>query len=237
MQQVCQKHGTYEAEVFETFGIKIISNCPICEKLEEESERRKEAAEKERYRIERMQAHGIEKEHQSATFDNYRAETTSEKEALEATKALAAGSIKKLILLGQNGVGKTHLACALVRKMGGMRITMFELSARIRAGYNNGQSELTILDKLLTEPLIVLDEIGRTKGSDAEKNWLSYLLDKAHSRGIPLLLISNRQKANSLPPERRSEAFENYFDNDVISRLRQNSRIVEVHGRDRRAGA
>lgn len=237
MKTICERHGEYEAEVLELFGHKIISNCPICEKELENLEAKVKAEAQDEARAETLRRQGIEPEHYNASLENYKAENETEKQALEAAKELAAGKIQKLILLGQNGTGKTHLACALVQLLGGVRITMFELSAKIRAGYNNGQSELDILDNLLNKPFIALDEIGRTKGSDAEKNWLSYLMDKAHTRGIKLLLISNRQRASNLPQERRGEAFEFYFDNDIISRLRQNSRIVEVHGRDRRAGS
>lgn len=235
--EYCEKHGKYNAEIIEFMGSVIVPNCPVCEKEQEAEEAKLEAEAKKRNYLEYLQLHGIEPEHQAATLSNYKVENASEGEALQAAKDLAEGKIKKLILLGSNGTGKTHLACAIIQQIGGTRITMFELSARIRAGYNGGQSELEILNGLLKEPFICLDEIGRTKGSDAEKNWLSYLMDKAHTRGIPILLISNRQKANTLPVERRGEAFEFFFDNDVISRLRQNSKIVEVHGRDRRAGA
>lgn len=114
---------------------------------------------------------------------------------------------------------------------------MFEISARIRQGYNNNISELDVLDEILSYPLIVIDEVGRTKGSESEHNWLSYLIGKAHARGIKLILISNRHTARNLPAERRGEAIENYFDNDVISRLKQDTLIVEVNGRDRRAAA
>lgn len=236
MTEVCEKHGKYEAEIMEVFGLKIVSNCPECARVQEEAEKQAEAKIEMNRMIERLQKRGIEREHINASLENYKAENESEKNALESARELAEGRLKKLILLGNNGTGKTHLACALVRKLGGIRITMFELSARIRAGYSRGESELDILDELLAYPFIALDEIGRTKGSESEKNWLSYLLDKAHTRGIPLLVISNRQMARSLSADRKNEAFEFYFDNDVISRLRQNSRIVEVHGRDRRMG-
>ena len=121
------------------------------------------------------------------------------------------------------------------RELGGIRITMFELGARIRAMFNNRQgTELDVLDDILSYPFIAIDEIGRTKGSEAELNWLSYLIDKAHSRGIPLMLISNKEKARNLPEERRGESFEMYLPNDAISRLRQDTKIIELRGRDRR---
>lgn len=236
MKAICEKHGEYESETLETFGIKIQSGCPLCEQEQEHQEKKELEARQQEARRQELQDRGIEPEFINATLDNYRPENDSEAQALQSAMDLEAGRIKKLLLLGSNGTGKTHLADALVKSCNGIRITMFELSARIRAGFSQGKSELDILDDLLRYDLIVIDEVGRTKGSDSEKNWMSYLIDKVHTRNKKLLIISNRQTAKTLPPERRGEAFEYYFDNDVISRLRQDSRIVEVKGRDRRCG-
>lgn len=233
----CGKHGDYEAQILECFGRTFESGCPECEKqlAREEAEMEREERRNERERS--LLRRGIERDYFTADLAGYRAENRSEADALKAAMDMDGGKLEKLLLLGSNGCGKTYLGCALAIKHHGVRTTMFEMGARIRAGYSRGESELGILDGLLSYPLIVLDEIGRTRGSDAEKNWLSYLVDKAHSRHKKLVLISNRQTARNLPPERRGEAIEYYFDNDVISRLRQNSRIVEVKGRDRRATA
>lgn len=232
---ICKKHGEYTPETLELFGVRIETKCPLCEKEEADQEARLIAAEKELKTREALINRGIEPEYFNAKLTDYRTENQSEKDALGAICELKEGTIKKVLLLGSNGTGKTMLGCALALSLGGVRFTMYELSARIRAGYNNGESEIEIMNDLLSYPLIVIDEIGRTKGSEAELNWLSYLIDKAHTRGIKLLLISNRHQAKALPEARRGESIEMYLPNDAISRLRQNSKIVEINGRDRRA--
>lgn len=237
MKKFCDKHGEYECEAFNLLGLQIIPGCPECAKEESEREIQEEQERKERARTARLLRMGVEPEFFNKSLDDYIPETESEREALDAARDLENGRIKKVLLLGDNGTGKTHLANALVQKFDGVRITMFELSCRIRQGYNEGKSEIEILDQLLEHKIIVIDELGRTKGSEAERNWLSYLIDKAHTRGIRIMLISNRKMARSLPVERRGESFEFFIDNDVVSRLRQNSRIIEVHGRDRRSAA
>lgn len=236
MKQICKKHGPYESETVELFGHKICeTGCPKCEAEATAKEEEARIQNEILMRKENLIRDGIEPEFFQATLENYKPETQSEKEALQAAKDLDCGKIRKLLLLGGNGTGKTHLADALAIRHHGIRITMFELSSKIRAGFNCGQSELSTLNELLSREFIAIDEIGRTKGSDAEKNWLSYLLDKCHTRGIRIMLISNRHIAKNLPQERKAEAIEFFFDNDVISRLRQNAKIVEVKGRDRRA--
>lgn len=234
----CEKHGSYKSQQFCIFGTTFESPCPKCEAEQTAKENEENKQTQEKAKIANLIERGIEPEFFNASLENYKAENESEKKALQACKDMADGKIKKLMLLGSNGTGKTMLACSLALMLGGVRITMFELSAKIRSSYSNGDfenSELNILNHLLSYNFICIDEVGRTKGSDAERNWLSYLIDKAHTRNIRLMIISNRQTAKNLSVERRSEAIEHFFDNDVISRLHENTQIVEVKGRDRRA--
>ena len=235
MDMVCEKHGPYKGEVLEIFGMKVYSSCPVCEAERMAEEEREESLKAERRRRQDLMGRGVEPEFFAATFASYHPETESEREALQGARDLDEGRIEKLLLLGDYGTGKTHLADVLVMRSGGIRVTMFEIGARIRAGYNEGRSDLDELDRLLSYPLIVIDEIGRTKCSDAERNWMSYLVDKAHVRGIRMVFVSNFMPASE---GRRAGAktFEDCLPDDVISRMRQRSRLVVIHGRDRRAG-
>lgn len=233
--ETCEKHGNYIAQIVEIFGVKLTTRCPKCEEEEEWTEAKERELEVIRCHNAELQSRGIEPEFFNATFDNFIPENETERMALDVCKRLVNKDIKKVLLLGSNGCGKTHLGCAVAKMTGGRVITMFEISALIRKGYRDGLSEIEVLDELLKYPVLIIDEVGRTKGSDAERNWWSYLLDKAHVRGILLMLISNRHLARYLPKERQAEAFEYFFDNDVISRLKQDSVILEVNGRDRRS--
>ena len=238
----CDIHGDYEGNEILLGGRKIPARCPKCLAEREQIERERDLMnhkiaerELENHKRALLIKRGVEPEFFDITLDDYKPETEDEQRALRAAHALVDGRIQKLILLGNFGTGKTMIASALALLLDGIRITMFEISARVRAMYNNKEgTEIDVLDELLEYPFIAIDEIGRTKGSEAELNWLSYLIDKAHSRGIKLMLISNRRQAKNLPPEHRNECFEMFLPNDSISRLRQKSVLVELTGRDRR---
>lgn len=235
MLKICEKHGEYEAKEMNFFGKVIITGCPECEN-ERNIQEQEEFEKLRQMEIAKNKiARGIEPEYFNVCLEHYKPENLSENSFLQAARDLRARKIEKLIVTGPNGCGKTMLGSAMANELNGIVITMFYLSGKIRQGYNRGMSDIDILDEILSHKFICIDEMGRSKMSDSEKNWLSYLVDKCHVRKIPLMIISNRKLAKSLPKEQQGEALENCFNNDVISRLREKSVIVELQGcRDRR---
>lgn len=240
MKTICNLpgHGEYESErVFEFHNIVIYSRCPVCEKLKIRQLEESQFEGKKRSEIKRrkhMEEQGIESEYFSATIDNYIPHNESQRKAKEACKRLLNGEIKKIVLTGPNGIGKTHLASALAIELDGAVITTSKLNAMISDGYTQGLTAVETLENILLHRFVCLDEVGRTKGSDTELNWLSYLVDKAHVRGIKLMLISNLPLARNVPANKQANCLERFLPNDVISRLCQYSEFVEMEGDDYR---
>lgn len=233
---ICEKHGCYEPQKITILGHELYTSCPLCEQEEIAKEKTEQESYERKQKIEKLKKLGVEKEFVGKLLKDYIPENATEKEAYKAVVELKNGKIKKLILLGDYGTGKTHLANALIQEHGnGIRITMFELSCRIRRGYNFQKVEIDVLEDLLEQyELFVIDELGRSPMSQAEMNWISYFVDKCHVRGKKIMLISNRLQAKNLPPERKAESFEMCLPNDAISRLCNNSKVIEIKGRDRR---
>ena len=241
LEYVCERHGKVLCETISVDGNEPKAFCPICEREAEEERQRKielEEAECEKKRFEAdKRTKNIEKEYWSKSFDDFNILSDSQGKALEAVKRLVRQKGGKVILLGANGCGKTMLGSIAVDMLGGKIYSMYEISCMIRQCYSSlaKRTELEIVDELATIPMLVIDEIGRTKGSEAELNWLSYILDKRHVRGLPFMLLTNTHLKRSCKNKGCDKCFENFVNNDVLSRLRQDSEVVTIDAPDYRA--
>ena len=218
-----------------------------CEECVDKYERKQKAIEnqiKENRKKEWLKSIGVKADYETATLGTYEAKTDSQKAALNACKLLKDGDIKKLILLGSNGVGKTHLASALVKLMNGKIITAYEMFALYRSCFSGQNSEIELLHKFSTYPLLVIDEFGRTKGSEAEENFLSAILDARHSDGLPTMILSNLlRRRDCLHYQNNKDAcktrnckgcLEMWLTSDLISRLREDTKVILIEGEDYR---
>lgn len=208
-------------------------DCPLCEQ-------EKEDARKEQQKTELLQHYkdcNIEPEYYGKTLKDYETKTPTQADTLKAAEDILNHKLGKLILLGTHGVGKSMIASILANEMNGKIYSMYEISTMIRQSYTarSEKSELEIVNELASIPFLAIDEVGRTNGSNSELNWLSYILDKRHVRKLPFMLITNGHLRKNCPNGGCNECFENYMDSDVISRLRQNSKVINIVADDYRA--
>jgi len=170
----------------------------------------------------------------SNTLDGFSADTPELAKAKETIQKLIETRSGKILMLGKNGTGKTHLAVCAVKAIGGAIYTMYEITIRIQASYGEKaeEREQKIVDELANLPLLAIDEIGRTKGSDAEERWLSYIIDKRNSRDLPLILISNKHTKKTCQAGGCKDCLENYISEDIMSRLCVGGKMLNYTGED-----
>jgi DNA replication protein DnaC len=234
----CDIHGEYESKELKLFDKVIKSGCPLCEEQYEKDElKKKEELEKywnAKEKNELLKEQNIEPMFQDSTFENFNTKTKDQEYNRDTVKRLVSGEIQKIVMTGSNGTGKTHLASAAVKTMDGKIMTMYEISTKIRASYTNlaKETELDIVDNLARVPLLVIDEIGRTKGSDTETNWLSYIIDKRASRYLPVIIITNKHVRKVCEKGGCSDCLENYISEDIMSRLVENGVLLKFNGED-----
>jgi len=102
---------------------------------------------------------------------------------------------QNLIIFGPSGVGKTHLAAAIGRRLTerGMRVFFTKTTAlvqKLQSAYS-GHKLSDLLVKLAKYDLLILDDIGYVKKSEAETSVLFELIaDRYETKS--LLITSNQ---------------------------------------------
>jgi DNA replication protein DnaC len=242
----CLKHGPYTAQpvVFRLGDFEKIFEpfCPICEaemkKRDEEQkeERERRAVEAARQRkIERLRKMNIGSkfwDESLETFDPYTPELQRHLDICRAFSENPQG--RMLVMLGKNGNGKNHLAASLLKLLGGYMYSVFEIELLLKRSYSHEVSEWKIYRQLYRAPLVVINEIGKHKIGDWEMNFLSYIINKRYENMMPIVLISNGHLRDNCPKAGCPECFQNYFGNDVISRILEAGEIMLFTGEDYR---
>jgi DNA replication protein DnaC len=224
----CTKHELwFERTPVELFGrTRMIGECPRCEEAAAAQEQEQEL-ERKRRRLPALQHEaGIPPRYRRATLSPFPSQARGQGDVLEAAKRFVDTAGKGsggLILLGQVGAGKTHVALAILNAflkegMSGRYYTLSSLLRTIRESWKRTVpvTELEILQKLWTVGLLVIDEIGVTKVQDAEYASLTDIVSGRYDRRLPTILISNLNL----------ERFTAEVGDRVVDRLRQGGKVL-----------
>ena len=147
---------------------------------------------------------GIPQRHISSSFDNYAMEYTVQKDFCNQLIGYVDNFNKKLsgnlILLGREGTGKTHLACAMLKLLWrkGIRvryINSFDLcSIFVENWKNTNFFEKNEIDNFASYDLLIIDEYGLYDQKEHYKNYVDKVLLKRYDTQKPTIIISNLLK-------------------------------------------
>lgn len=129
-----------------------------------------------------------------------------------------------LLFVGPPGIGKTHLASALLKELierynvHGLFIDFTTLLHQIRSTFE-GSSEETkreILDPVIHAEVLVFDELGAQKPTDWVRETLYYILNTRYTRRLPTIFTTNFPLERPVePPSQRTKAAPVGSDADV----------------------
>ena len=188
----------------------------------ERRERQQAAQEK----IERYQKSGVPERYFKESLDTYKItnemQATAAKAATNFLHAVKCGEFKSLIIIGNAGTGKTHLACGLIREAGGQYRTAPEIVEEMRRAksFTAAETEAEIIDYYGRVKLLVIDEIGRGISATEEKYLIYQLVNARYNTRKPTVLISNLGKSDFLQ----------YIGVAAADRLVESAEILEMNG-------
>ena len=208
----------------ELFDLRNMTPEEIAEHDAEIERRERQQAAQEK--IERYQKSGVPERYFKESLDTYQItnemQTTAAKVATNFLHAVKCGEFKSLVMIGNAGTGKTHLACAIIREAGGKYRTAPDIVEEMRRAksFTAAETEADIIDYYGRLKLLVIDEIGRGISATDEKYMIYQIVNARYNTRKPTVLISNLGKSDFLQ----------YIGVAAADRLVESAEILEMNG-------
>jgi DNA replication protein DnaC len=164
----------------------------------------------------------IGEHHAACTLESYVAETPSQQEALESVRGQWWKRQTFLLLCGDPGTGKTHLAVAAYRQAleDGQQPTFTPETAFLHGWRRAAAQRLTFdgVEALMTAPILILDDIGTGKYTDGSLEILYQIIDHRSRYNVPTMMTSN------LP----LEGLDTRWGEKIVSRITERGRAKTI---------
>lgn len=153
-----------------------------------------------------------------------------------------------LLFMGRAGVGKTHLAAAILKSLivgkgiTGLFYDFRELLKEIQSSYNpvSQTSEVAVLEPVLRSDVLLLDDFGAEKPSLWMLDTVGYIINARYNNRRPVLITTNfldEVATRALGDSARVKLEDTLTDRvgeRVRSRLHEMCRLVRLEGDDYR---
>jgi DNA replication protein DnaC len=178
-----------------------------------------------------LQKSGIGKRFYERTFKTFKVDPENRK-AWQACYDIASGKrTRGVILKGEKGIGKTHLAAAVINWLAneGRRVSfgnIVDVIKRVQNSFDGGTEN--VVKQILDCEVLVLDDLGAEYVSDKGAGWLKNLLyeilNKAYEDDKTVIITTNIDNLSMT---------DRYGDR-ITSRLSEMCEWIEYGGADRR---
>ena len=223
--------------------------CPLCDDtgwkpIDDHGVRRVVRCDCWRDRIvhDRLGDANIPKRYLHCTFDNFTAYNESLEQAVAKARHVADSFpvSRGLLFEGQPGVGKTHLAVAVLKQVietAGVRGLFYDtrdLLRVIRSTYDASirTTELEVLRPVMTADLLVLDDLGAEKTSEWVEETMNLIVNTRYNERRLTVFTSNYQDFPEELAEPNSLIFR--IGHRMRSRLHEMCEFLQLDGADYR---
>jgi DNA replication protein DnaC len=192
--------------------------------------------------------------YEHCTLESFEPGNPSLRTALEKAVAFCAGYPHLgadeglgLLFSGDNGVGKSHLAVAVLRELitgkgaRGQFWDFHELIREIKSSYDRETktTELQVLEPVVETDVLLLDDLGAWKMTDWMNDTLFYILNSRYMAKRPTIITTNyqdvtREQAVAADALRRREFLVERIGQRLRSRLMEMCLVVRLQGNDHR---
>lgn len=255
----CPVHGPFtEVSVEQFAGGMLATGCPACHFANLRtspagSEQHLQAQQVQRDRVLNtlLIGSGITPRFREATLQSYRTGGNARMTAvLERCREFAENfpehyqAGRSLLLVGNVGTGKTHLASAIAQhviRAHGAQAVIVSAAQIIRVAKgamarSAPYTEQDVIKELVGFDLLVIDEVGAQGGTEYERGLLHEVIDQRYQQVLPTLLVSNLPAdASSVPAGGLS--LQDFIGERALDRLRQGGRAVRFTWDSARSGA
>lgn len=184
----------------------------------------------------------IPKRYQHCTIANFTAYNEKLEKAAESARRVAAtfpAVAQGLFLEGQPGVGKTHLAVAVLKQViqttgaRGIFYDTRDLLRLIRSTYDASTrtTELEVLRPVMTAELLVLDDLGAEKTSEWVEETMNLIVNTRYNERRLTIFTSNYP---DIPDDTDPNALLFRVGHRMRSRLHEMCEFLELDGADYR---
>lgn len=203
---------------------------PMCRDCVEKERMRRREVEIEKkqkeYLDEKINMIGGALNFKNFTFEKYNPLTASQCEAFKACKEFNR-IFHNLFLIGEAGVGKTHLATATLNehyRQGSKRYRITELLRHFRIK-RDAEAEQKLIDEFVDCPILVIEDFGVQKSTDWSIQIWWEILDRRIEAGRNGLIVTSNTG--------RSKLAESMGDK-ITSRMSGLCRVIKIEGLDLR---
>ncbi len=196
----CHTRKEYEIELQGTKKFKVPSMCQ-CEKEKQEREKELERKRKQMERIASLKRNSLmDKKFESCSFASV-AITENNKRQVKVCKRYAEkfgemlAKNQGLLMYGDVGTGKTHLACCIGNYLMENLTTVFVTSLikilQKAKSFRNEEDEANFIAKMNSADLLILDDLGAERSTDYALEIVYNVIDSRYRVGKPMIVTTN----------------------------------------------